>query len=96
MDFTDKHFRAKNGFIHRKIANEDILISVGAGVANFNGYILLNPTASFLWDMLKEPHNIQELGEAVAEEFEVLPAEAKADVTEFIKMLIDKGMVEEE
>lgn len=96
MNFTDKHFRAKNGFIHRKVANEDVLISVGAGVANFNGYILLNPTASFLWDLLKEPHTIQELSEAVAEEFEVSPTEAKADVIEFIKMLVEKGMVEEE
>lgn len=96
MNFPDKLFRAKSGFIHRKVANEDVLISVGSGIANFNGYILLNPTASFLWDMLKEPRSIQELGEAVAEEFEVSLAEAKADVTEFIHMLSDKGMVEEE
>lgn len=95
MIYSDKLFRAKNGFIHRKIANEDILISVGSGVADFNGYILLNSTASFLWDMLKEERNIQELSEALAEEFDVSLDEAKTDVNEFILMLLDKGMLEE-
>ena len=59
MNFSDKLFCAKKGYIHRKIANEDVLISVGSGIANFNGYILLNSTASFLWDMLKEARNIR-------------------------------------
>ena len=95
MNFSDKLFRAKNGFIHRKIANQDVLISVGSGIADFNGYILLNSTASFLWDMLKEERSIQELTEALAQEFEVSPEEANMDVTEFMLMLIDKGMLEE-
>lgn len=95
MNYSDKLFRAKNGFIHRKIANEDILISVGSGIADFNGYILLNSTASFLWDMLKEARSIQELSEALAQEFDVSLDEAKTDVNEFILMLLDKGMLEE-
>lgn len=95
MNYSDKLFRAKNGFIHRKIANQDVLISVGSGIADFNGYILLNSTASFLWDMLKEERSIQELSEAVVHEFEVSPEEAKTDVNEFILMLVDKGMLEE-
>ena len=95
MNFSDKLFCAKKGYIHRKIANEDVLIPVGSGIADFNGYILLNSTASFLWDMLKETRSIHELSEAVAEEFEVPLEEAKTDVTDFVMMLLDKGMLEE-
>ena len=95
MNFSDKLFCAKKGYIHRKIINEDVLISVGSGIADFNGYISLNSTASFLWDMLKEAKSIQELSEALAEEFDVSLDEAKTDVNEFILMLLDKGMLEE-
>ena len=41
-------YRVAEGFVHRQVAGNDVLISVGANVANFNGYITLNPTASFL------------------------------------------------
>ncbi|MBR5245820.1 MAG: PqqD family protein [Clostridia bacterium] len=95
MNFSDTLFCAKKGFIHRKITNQDVLISVGSGIADFNGYILLNSTASFLWDMLKEPQNVQDLTKALAEEFDVSLEEAKSDVDEFVMMLLDKGMLEE-
>lgn len=95
MSFSEKLYCAKKGYIHRKIVNEDVLISVGSGIADFNGYISLNSTASFLWDILKEEKSIQELSEALAEEFDVSLDEAKTDVTEFVVMLLDKGLLEE-
>ena len=45
---TDKtYYQAQEYFVHRKVADTDVLISVAANVANFNGYITLNPTAPF-------------------------------------------------
>jgi len=47
MNKDNTYYQAKKGFVHRSIAGNDVLISVGANVANFNGYIMLNPTAFF-------------------------------------------------
>ena len=37
MGMMDAHYRAREGFVHRRVAGADVLISVGANVANFNG-----------------------------------------------------------
>ena len=55
MGEAEIRYQTVEGFVHRQVAGNDVLISVGANVANFNGYITLNPTASFLWDALTQP-----------------------------------------
>ena len=88
-------YQAKDCYVHRQVAGNDVLISVGANVANFNGFISLNPTASFLWDMLKEPCTVRELVLAMTEEFDVPEDTANADVLEFLELLKDHSMVTE-
>ena len=91
---TDKtYYQAQEYFVHRKVADTDVLISVAANVANFNGYITLNPTASFLWDSLKEPCNVSELTNKLTEEFDVSEETAKKDVKNFLEMLLKNSMV---
>lgn len=79
-----KKYQAASNYIHRAIAGSDVLISVGANIANFNGYISLNPTAAFLWDAMKEPKTMTELVQALQTEFEVDSATAVDDTQEFI------------
>ena len=86
-------YRAKEDFVHRKVAGNDVLISIGANVANFNGYITLNPTASFLWDALQQPQTADTLTRLLTEEFEVSEEMARNDVTLFLDMLLRKEMI---
>ena len=86
-------YRAKEDFVHRKVAGNDVLISIGANVANFNGYITLNPTASFLWDALQQPQSADTLTSLLTEEFEVSEELARNDVTLFLEMLLGKEMI---
>ena len=81
------------GFVHRQVAGNDVLISVGSNVANFNGYITLNPVASFLWDALAQPQSVSTLTELLTEEFEVTSDKAKSDVEHFLDMLLRNSMV---
>ena len=91
---TDKtYYQTQDFFVHRKIADTDVLISVSDNVANFNGYITLNTTASFLWDSLKEPCTVSELTNKLTEEFDVSEETAKKDVENFIEMLLKNSMV---
>ena len=89
------YYQTNPCYLHRKIAGEDILISLGGNVANFNGYVSLNPTSSFLWDALATPKNLEQLVQALQTEFSVEYSVAKADVQEFLAELLEKGMARE-
>lgn len=84
---TTAHYQTQEGFVHRQVAGSDVLISVGANVANFNGYITLNPTASFLWDALAQPRTAYKLTVLLTKEFDVSPEIARKDVSLFLEML---------
>jgi hypothetical protein len=86
-------YRQAGGFVHRRVAEHDVLISVGANVANFNGYITLNPAASFLWDALAQPQSADSLTALLTEEFDVTPEKAREDVTLFLDALLRESMV---
>jgi hypothetical protein len=86
-------YKAKEDFVHRKVAESDVLISVGANVANFNGYITLNPTASLLWDALATPQTVDTLTQMLIAEFDVSDEVAKTDVENFLEMLKRNSMV---
>ena len=86
-------FQVKENYIHRKVAGEDVLISIGGNVANFNGYIRLNSSAACLWDQMKQPRTRQQLEQALVDTFEVSREEAETDVLDFLKALQEQGMV---
>mgnify|MGYP004602543725 CR=1 FL=1 len=56
-----KRFQTKSTFVHRRVADSNVLISVGENIANFNGYIELNASADFLWEQMKDPCTEEEL-----------------------------------
>lgn len=91
--FFTKKFQMKNNFIQRRIADSEVLISVGKNIADFNGYIELNASAAFLCNELKEPRMISELEQALEKEFEISHVQAVEDVLEFLKELQKKEMV---
>jgi flagellar motor switch protein FliG len=70
-----------------------MLISVGEGIADFNGYIQLNETAAFIWEQLKKPRTLRELTEAVSAEYDISTEQAAGDVDDFISDLEKQNMV---
>lgn len=88
----EKRYQSSPDYIRRQIAGADILISVGANIADFNGYIQLNPTGAFIWDNLSSPVTAAELTARICEEYETDPETAAADVRDFLQKLISHGM----
>ena len=91
----EKRYLVADGFVHKKVADIDILICVRERIADFNGYITLNPAASFLWDAMAQPKSAKELTLALTEEFEVTEAQATKDVEGFLIRLLEKSMIQE-
>jgi Coenzyme PQQ synthesis protein D (PqqD) len=67
---------------------EAVMLSVTAG-----SYYGLNAVAVRIWKLLERPKTIAELCARLREEFEVDALTCEADVLEFVKDLIDNGIV---
>lgn len=93
VDFKQSSYQVKNSYIHRRIAGNDVLISIGNNIANFNGYIEFNESAAFLWDKMKEPCTIDELQDALENHFHISHIKAVEDVQEFLNELLDNEMI---
>lgn len=86
--------KRKDGYILRNIAGSHILVPIGEEIANFNGVISLNDSAKFLWEQLEEHITTEQLIDRFTEEYEVDMELASKDVTGFIGILIENGMLE--
>ena len=77
--------KIKSGFLFRNIAGNCVVVPVGDRVAEFNGIITLNDTGAFLWKLLENGAEEDELVNALLENYEDvdLPT-AKECVSQFI------------
>lgn len=89
-----KTFQAKKNYIHRSVSGTEVLISVGANIANFNGYIELNESALTLWQALEEPSTAEQLEHILEEKYGVSHRQASEDVLDFLRELNDHEMVD--
>ncbi len=80
-------------FVKRDIAGDTFLVPIGEAVKKFSGLFALNEVGSFIWDKLPEAEDEDAVVNAVLEEYETTPEEAKADVSEFLSKLREMGII---
>lgn len=86
--------KIKSGFILRKVADNHIVVAVGARAKEFNGMITLSESSAILWKLLEKGAEKEELISALQKEYNVETAVVTADVEKFIKKLTEAGLVE--
>lgn len=80
--------KIKKGFMLRTVANESVVIPIGAASVSMNGIIRLNETGVLLWQALaKGDVSAEELAELLMREYDISKAQADEDVQAFLKML---------
>ncbi|MBQ3057255.1 MAG: PqqD family protein [Clostridia bacterium] len=82
-------------FIKRKIGTQYVIIAVGAATKKFNGMISVNSTGSFIWDQLEQSKTLDELVNAIVENYEIDAETATAHATQFINTLKGVGAIAE-
>lgn len=87
--------RTKEGFMLRNVAGKDIVIAVGAASVDFNGLISLNETGAFLWKILENGAEYDELVQKLLQEYDTDEATAKEGIDSFLKTARDAGLIEE-
>lgn len=95
MEDTSKKYKASPDFIYRKMADLDVLISVGSNIADFNGYIEMNETAAVMWKALQNSCDVNELADTVVNTYSISREEAFMDAQDFLEELKKNHMVME-
>lgn len=67
------------------------MVPLGSQVKDVNGIILLNETGRFVWDLLAQERSMDDLAVAVAQQFDVDPSCARADVQAFLSDFTTPG-----
>ena len=80
-------------FEKRVIADEIVLIPVGATAEKFPGIITLSEVGAFIWDHLEEAQNFEELLKLVLEHYETDQQKAVGDTVDFLNQLLRVGII---
>ena len=83
------------GFVVREIAGETIAIPAGAAARELSGLMALNGSGKFLFNLLQTEQPEESLVQALLEAYEIDSATAKADLEEFLAVLRENGVLEE-
>ena len=71
-----------------------IIVPVAEMVVEFNGLMNLNESGAFLWKLLVEGAEMDELVSRLLNEYDVDEKTAKADIKEFVEQLEAKGLLQ--
>ncbi len=72
----------------RLVDNETILIDLAAGI-----YFGLDGVGQRIWESIGEGHSLAAVVTVIATEYEVDEARAQADVLEFVRGLVERGLL---
>ena len=73
----------------RPVGEDGVLLNLNSGT-----YLGLNPVGTRMWSVLGSAGSIQAACDALLEEYDVEPAQLRADLEEFIDQLLDQKLVE--
>ena len=89
----EDRYKEHDSYVHRKVADETILVPVRSNVADLECIYSLNETASRVWELLDGKRTVGEVLQVILDEFEVEPDEAEADLLEIMTQLLAAGAV---
>lgn len=82
-----QRFRAKPNYVLREIAGEFLLIPIAMEENDQSQIAILSESGKFLWTKLQQDHSIDELVQAMTDEYDVSAEVAYSDILEFLNQL---------
>lgn len=84
----------KADFILRKMPGMNLVIPTGSAIKSFNGALVLNDTGAFIFELLKQGLNEEEVACKLTEKYKVEDEEARQDIRSTIDSLKEAGVAE--
>ncbi|MDD4715821.1 MAG: PqqD family protein [Oscillospiraceae bacterium] len=86
--------KIKQGFMLRQIVGTWLVVPVGEKVVDFNGMFTLSDSGAFLWKLLEENKNKEELLAFLLDEYDIDRETAEADIECFMAQLEECNILE--
>ena len=87
--------KLKYNFVTNKVADKIVAVAVGEDADKFGGFIKMNDTGAYIFNMLKNDVTEDEIAAAMEKEYEgVSSAELLKTVKEFIGKLKESDVIE--
>lgn len=87
--------KLKDGIVTNSIDGESFAIATGNAAKEFNGLVKNNPTAAFIFELLKKEQTEDSIVNAMLEKYDIDEATVRADVKELIELLKSKNLIED-
>jgi len=91
----DTVYRRQPDVVGRQILGETLLVPIRGELADLQRIFALNPVAQHIWTQLDGEHDLAALRDGLVAAFEVEPAQADADLAEFVAQLRAAGLIAE-
>ena len=83
------HVRVNKDVVFRDLEGEVVLLNLKAGV-----YFGLDPIGTRIWHLMQEHPSLQEVLDAMVEEYEVRKGQCEHDLLRFAGLLQEKDLIE--
>lgn len=87
--------KLREGIVTNTIDGESFAIATGKATEIFNGLIKNNPSAAFIFDLLKKEQTEDSIVEAMLKKYDIDEATVRADVKELLELLKSKNLIED-
>ena len=87
--------KLKYNFISNEVADKIVAVAVGDDLQKFNGFIKMNDTGAYIFNMLKNDVTEDDIVAAMVKDYpDATEAEIRETVHDFVAQLIEKGIAE--
>ncbi|MDD6620360.1 MAG: PqqD family protein [Eubacteriales bacterium] len=87
--------KLKDGIVTNSIDGESFAIATGKAAKDFNGLIKNNPTAAFIFELLKKEQTEDSIVNAMLDKYEVDEETVRKDVRALLELLKSKNLIED-
>lgn len=79
--------------VSREIAGEQILVPIRKQAADMAAIYVLNETGALIWRLIDGRRSLADIGDVLAQQYNVRPETVEADLLEIIGQLEELGML---
>lgn len=84
----------KEGFVLRKMPGMNLVMPIGMNVKEYNGAVMLNDTAAYIFEKLHEKKTVEETAKCLNTEYAITMDNAMKSVENVIMQLDEAGLIE--
>lgn len=84
--------RISDDYILKTIVDDYIVVPIGDSV-DINSMISVNETGALIWNKIEEGCAVDEIADCFVNEYGITKEEAMADINEFLKKMLDNGIL---